>query len=195
MTGIAPNPKPVTEPGRYHLKVDSFHRMIEAGIFAEDEHVELIQGELHAMPPISAGHAGKNKRLNRLFSLRAQGQALVAVQDPLTLPEHSEPEPDLMLLRPRGDFYEQGNPTPADTLLVVEIGDSSLSYDRNTKIPLYAAQGVPETWLIDIQKRRIEVYRDPGPSGYRQVLLPDPDQYIAPVLLPELRIQVAELWS
>ena len=100
-----------------------------------------------------------------------------------------------MLLRPRADFYEHGNPSPADALLVVEIADSSLNYDRNTKVPLYAAHGVPEVWLIDLAHRRIEVYRDPAPAGYRQILRPDLDQSITPVLLPELRIQVAEFWS
>ncbi|HYN78805.1 MAG TPA: Uma2 family endonuclease [Lamprocystis sp. (in: g-proteobacteria)] len=195
MNVIQPSRGPLAEPSAYRLTVDAYHRMIEIGIFGEDDHVELIEGELRAMPPINAGHAGKNKRLNQLFSQRARGQAIVAVQDPLVLPEHSEPEPDLMLLRPRADFYEHGNPGPADTLLVVEIADSSLSYDRNTKVPLYAAHGVPEVWLIDLRQRRVEVYRDPGPVGYRLILRPDPDQAIAPLLLPELLIQVAEFWS
>ena len=195
MTSIAPHPPHPTPPAIYRLKVDAYHRMIAAGIFAEDDRVELIAGELRAKPPINAEHAGKNKRLNQLFSQLAQGQAIVAVQDPLTLPEHSEPEPDLMLLRPRDDFYEHANPTPADTLLVIEIADSSLHYDRDIKVPLYAAHGVPETWLLDLKHRRLEVYRDPEPAGYRQHLRPTPNQTIAPVLLPELRIQVAELWS
>jgi Uma2 family endonuclease len=195
MNAIQPNREQALEPAAYRLTVAAYHRMIEAGIFAEDDRVELIEGELRAMPPINAGHAGKNKRLNQLFSRRAQDLAIVAVQDPLTLPEHSEPEPDLMLLRPRDDFYEGTNPTPADTLLVVEIADTSLRYDRNTKLPLYARHGVPETWLIDLKRRRIELHRDPGPDGYRQVLLPDRAQFIAPVLLPEMRIQVAELWA
>ena len=195
MTVVAARPDAPAAPSTYRLPVDAFHRMIAAGIFAEDDRVELIEGELRAMPPINAEHAGKNKRLNQLFSQRAQGQAIVAVQDPLTLPEHSEPEPDLMLLRPRDDFYEHANPTPADTLLVIEIADSSLRYDRDVKVPLYAAHGVPETWLIDLKHRRLEVYRDPGPAGYRQRRRPDPDQTIAPVLLPALRIAVSDLWS
>lgn len=118
MSVTAPRPRVRGAPGRYRLKVDAYHWMIAAGIFAEDERVELIEGELRVMPPINAEHAGKNKRLNRLFSARlaelAAARASVAVQDPLTLPERSEPEPDLMLLRPRADFYEGANPTPAD---------------------------------------------------------------------------------
>jgi len=194
MSTIATQAQRPAAPSTYRLRVDAYHRMIAAGIFAEDDHVELIEGELRARPPINAEHAGKNKRLNQIFSARAQGRAIVAVQDPLTLPEHSEPEPDLMLLRPRDDFYEHANPTPADTLLVIAIADSSLRYDRTIKVPLYAAHGVPETWLIDLVHRRLEVYRDPGPTGYRQRLRPDSDQSITPLLLPDVRIQIAELW-
>ncbi|WPL19207.1 hypothetical protein Thiowin_04317 [Thiorhodovibrio winogradskyi] len=119
---------------------------------------------------------------------------LVAVQDPLTLAPHSEPEPDLMLLRPRDDFYEGANPTPADTLLVIEICDSSLRYDREVKVPLYAAQGVPEVWLVDLQHRRLELYREASADGYRLMLRPAPGEVVAPVLLPDVRLRVDELW-
>ncbi len=195
MNAVAPSRQPPVEPSLYRLTVDDYHRMIEAGIFGADDRIELIEGELRAMPPIGPEHSGKNKRLIRLFTSRVQDRAIVASQDPLTLPEHSEPEPDLMLLRPRADFYEHAHPVPADTLLVVEIADSTLRYDRTVKVPLYASHGVPETWVLDLQARRIEIYRDPGPAGYRQILLPDPEQTIAPVLLPELCIRVAELWG
>jgi Uma2 family endonuclease len=169
--------------------------MIDAGIFNEDDHVELINGELRAMSPINAGHAGKNKRLNRLFSVRVGEQALVAVQDPLTLPEHSEPEPDIMLLRPRDDYYEGANPTPADVLLVVEVSDSSLRYDRDTKVPLYASHNIPEVWLMDLKNQRLAIYRDPGSEGYRQILIPEKNQVVAPVMLPAVKIKFSELWQ
>jgi Uma2 family endonuclease len=187
-------PPSIEDPPVFLLAVDAYHRMIEAGIFDEDDRVELINGELRAMPPIKADHAGKNKRMNHLLTMRAGGKALVAVQDPLTLQQHSEPEPDLMLLRPRDDFYERENPTPADTLLVVEIADSSLRYDREVKIPLYAAHKVPEVWLIDLKHQRLELFRNPGPDGYRQILRPDASQVVAPLLLPDLRIRVDEIW-
>ena len=125
----------------FRLGVDAYHEMIDNGIFDEDDRVELIEGELRAMPPIKPDHAGKNNRLNRLLNRRVGDEALVTVQNPLTLPPHSEPEPDLMLLRPRDDFYERANPTPKDTLLVIEICDSSLRYDQEVKVPLYAAHG------------------------------------------------------
>ncbi|MBK5940409.1 Uma2 family endonuclease [Halochromatium roseum] len=178
----------------FPLSVDAYHQMIRAGIFDEDDRVELIDGALRATPPIKPDHAGKNKRLNRLLNLRVGDEALVSVQNPLTLQPRSEPEPDLMLLRPRDDFYEGANPTPADTLLVIEICDSSLRYDREVKVPLYAAHGVPEVWLVDLQHRRLELYREPGADDYRLVLRPGPGEVVAPLLLPSLRIRVDEFW-
>ncbi|WP_462321186.1 Uma2 family endonuclease [Halochromatium sp.] len=178
----------------FPLSVDAYHQMIQAGIFDEDDRVELIDGALRAMPPIKPDHAGKNNRLNRLLTLRVGDDALISVQNPLTLQPRSEPEPDLMLLRPRDDFYEGANPTPTDTLLVIEVCDSSLRYDREVKVPLYAAHGVPEVWLVDLQHRRLELFREPGVDDYRLVLRPEPGEVVAPLLLPSLRIGVDEIW-
>lgn len=178
----------------FRLGVDAYHQMINAGIFDEDDRVELIEGELRAMPPIKPNQAGKNKRLNRLLTRGAGDDALVAVQDPLTLRPDSEPEPDLMLLRPREDFYENANPTPADTLLVIEICDTSLRYDQEIKVPLYAAHCVPEVWLLDLKQQRLEIYREPGADGYRVMLRPDPTEMVTPMLLPSLCIPVTEIW-
>ncbi len=178
----------------FRLGVDAYHQMIQAGIFDENDRVELIDGELRAMPPINPDHAGKNNRLNRLLTLGVGDAAVVSVQNPLTLAPRSEPEPDLMLLRPRDDFYEGANPTPADTLLVIEICDSSLRYDQEVKVPLYAAHGVPEVWLVDLQHRRLELYREPGSDGYRLVLRPELTEVVTPLLLPSLSIRVDEIW-
>jgi Uma2 family endonuclease len=194
MPVVEPQPTPAELHPVFRLGVDAYHRMIDAGVFDEGDRVELIDGELRAMPPIKPDHAGKNKRLNRLLTLAAGDDAIVAVQDPLTLRPRSEPEPDLMLLRPRADFYESANPTPADTLLVIEISDTSPRYDREVKVPLYAAHGVPEVWLIDLPHRRLEMYREPGADGYRLLLRPEPTEVVTPVLLPGLRIPVAALW-
>jgi Uma2 family endonuclease len=178
----------------YRLTVDAYHRMIDAGVFGKGDRVELVGGELRAMPPINARHAGKVKRLNQLFSRLAAGRVLVAIQDPLALPDYSELQPDLMLLRPREDFYEGSNPTPADTFLVAEVSDTSLGYDRDTKLALYAVHGVPEAWLVDLRNQRLQIYRDPGPDGYRQILLPDKAQSVAPLLLPDVEVPLHALW-
>jgi len=178
----------------YRLTVDAYHRMIDAGVFGKDDRVELVEGLLRAMPPIDARHAGKVKRLNQLFSRLAAGRVLIAIQDLLALPDYAELQPDLMLLQPRQDFYEGSNPTPADTLLVVEVSDSSLGFDRDTKLALYAVHGVPEAWLVDLKNQRLQIFRDPGPDGYRQILLPDKAQSVAPLLLPDLEIPLRTLW-
>jgi Uma2 family endonuclease len=178
----------------YRLTVDAYHRMIDAGVFGKDDRVELVEGELRAMPPIDARHAGKVKRLNQLFSRLAAGRVLIAIQDLLALPDYAELQPDLMLLQPRQDFYEGSNPTPADTLLVVEVSDRSLGFDRDTKLALYAVHGVPEAWLVDLKNQRLQIFRDPGPDGYRQILLPDKTQSVAPLLLPDLEIPLRTQW-
>lgn len=100
-----------------------------------------------------------------------------------------------MLLRPRDDFYENVNPTPADTFLVIEISDASLNYDREVKVPLYASAGVPEVWLFDLKHRRLELYRDPGADGYPLVMRPDPRDTVSPLLLPNVQLRVDEIWS
>lgn len=192
-TARAAHPSP-PDGHRFRLSVQKYHRMIEAGILGEDERVELIEGELIIMPPISPRHAGKTSRLNRLFSECIGDSALISIQNPLVLGDRSEPEPDLMLLQPRKDFYETANPGPEDVLLAVEIADTSLEYDRNVKIPLYAANGIPEVWLLDLRNERLEIHLDPGPGGYRKLLLPDPGQLVAPTGLPQAAFRVDMLW-
>jgi Uma2 family endonuclease len=154
-------------PARHRLDVDDYYRMAETGILKHDERVELIDGEIIDMTPIGSAHAGKTNRLNRLVArAAADGLALVSVQSPLRLDAYNEPEPDLMLLRPRDDDYQASHPSAADVLLLVEISDSSLTYDRGAKLALYARAGVPEVWIVDIAGAAVEVYRQPKDDAY-----------------------------
>jgi Uma2 family endonuclease len=137
--------------------------MGEAGILGEDDRVELIDGEILAMTPIGPRHAHCVRRLIALLTSRVATSAIVDVQNPLVLGEHSEPQPDVVLLRPRPDFYRHSHPGPQDVLLVIEVADSSSDYDRTVKVPQYARAGIWEVWLIDLAARVVEVYR--GPSG------------------------------
>ena len=186
-------PEPLT-PHRYRLTVAEYHRLGEIGIFDEDSRVELIEGDLIAMPPIGEQHASKTRRLNRLFSLQVGDTAMVDVQNPVMLDARSEPQPDMVLLKPRPDFYESAHPRPEDVLLLIEVSDSTLRYDRDTKVPLYARAGIPEVWLLDVAGQRLEIYRRPSPEGYREIHYPAPTDSIAPVLLPELVLNVASLF-
>jgi len=168
--------------------------MAEAGILGEDDRVELIEGELIDMAPIGSEHAGKGIRLSSLLSTALAGRAFVSQQNPLRLEEHSEPQPDIAVLRYRNDFYEASHPQPADILLLIEIADTTIRYDREIKIPLYARHGIPEVWLIDLQQERVEIYLQPSSEGYRQILRPGKNERIVLSLLPEVSILIADLW-
>ena len=171
--------------------IETYHRMIEAGVFREDDRVELIQGRILDMTPIGKQHAACVKRLNALFHQHLQGRVLVGVQDPILLAsEQSEPQPDLTLLRPREDFYEAALPGPEDLFLVVEVADTSQDYDRGIKIPLYARAGIPEAWLVDLKARVVEVYRDPSLGGYRTCQRLGPGDTLSPLAFPDVGLPV-----
>ena len=119
------------------------------------------------MSPVGMRHAACVRRLNTLFGLKLAGRAIVDIQNPVVLNNISEPQPDVALLQLRGDFYEQSHPRPVDCFLLVEVGDSTIDYDREVKIPLYAKNGIIEVWLIDLNGEAIEVYRQPGVNGYQ----------------------------
>ena len=148
--------------------VGNFHRMGEAGILGEDDRVELINGEILAMTPIGPKHAHCVRRLNALLTSRVGTSAIVDVQNPVVLGEHSEVQPDVVLLRPRPDFYSDSHPGPQDVLVVIEVADSSADYDRTVKVPQYARAGILEVWVIDLAARVIEVYRRPAGHEYTE---------------------------
>ena len=178
---------------RWRFTVDDFHRMGEAGILGEDDRVELVEGELVEMAPIGARHAAYLNELVRLVHERVGRRVIVQPQGPLGLSERTEVYPDLALLRWREDHYVSTIPTPRDTLLVVEVSDTTLAYDRDGKAPLYAAAGVPEVWIVDLAGSRIDVHRTPGPDGYAEIRAFGPGEEVAPLLLPELALQVREI--
>ena len=170
-----------------------YHLMAKTGILHEDDRVELIEGDIVQMAPIGSRHAGRVKRVNRLVSRRVGDDALVGVQDPISLGESCEPEPDISLLRYRDDFYANSHPGPADIFLLIEVADSSLEYDRETKAIVYARHGIPELWIVNLISRRVEVYRSPGPDGYRDVFSATGDDVLSPGLLPQLALTPREI--
>jgi len=171
-----------------------YHAMAEAGILSEDERVELIAGEIVRMAPIGSRHAGCVKRLNRQFSLLGD-RALVSVQDPIALGPSHEPEPDLAILRPREDDYTQSHPAPSDVLLLIEVADFSLDYDRTVKIPLYARAGIPEVWLVDLVQRAVEIYRQPSEGGYGDVRVLHPGDSLSPRAFPDFQLPVESIFA
>jgi Uma2 family endonuclease len=155
------------QPTRRLFTIDDYYRMGAAGILGEDDRVELIEGEIIQMPPIGDPHALCVRRTNNRVGRTVGDAAILDVQNPLRLSDRSEPMPDVMLLRPRADFYATGKPTAADVLLLIEVSDTTLRYDRQVKVPLYAREGVPEVWIADLRRALILAYRDPTPTGYR----------------------------
>lgn len=180
---------------RHRFTVDEFHRMGEAGIISGEDRVELIEGEIIQMTPISSRHAGCVNRLTRLFSSKAGSRALLGVQNPVQIAGHTEPQPDVVLLRPRDDDYMNSHPGPADVLLLVEVAESSLEYDRDVKVPAYARAGIPEVWLVDLVHGNIEVSLQPTPGGFQKTFTLGAGEGLAPSLLPDISLQVGEIIS
>src|SRR5688572_4509222 len=149
--------------------VDEYHRMAEAGVFHEDDRVELLDGQIVHMTPIGIRHAACVNRLNALIVGLAGNQATVSIQNPLILGEHEEPQPDVAVLRYRADGYQTGHPRVPDTLLVVEVADTSVESDRQIKIPLYARAGIPEAWLVNLPGDDLEIYQQPEGGRYTRV--------------------------
>ncbi|MCC7449379.1 MAG: Uma2 family endonuclease [Anaerolineae bacterium] len=149
--------------------VDEFHRMGETGIFSADDRVELIEGEIIHMPPIGSYHAAHVDRLNMLLYPHVAQIAIIRVQSPIELTDHSEPQPDLALLKPRKDFYAGSHPLSSDVLLVIEVADTTVHDDRTVKTLLYAAAGIPEMWLIDLPAAVIDVCSNPVDEQYQTI--------------------------
>jgi Uma2 family endonuclease len=177
----------------HRFTIEDYYRMAETGVLAPDARVELLEGEIIDMSPIGPPHGGVTNRLNQLFSHRAGDRWLVAVQNPVHLDEYSEPQPDLMLLRPSPDFYGTRHPGPQDVFLLIEVAATSLAYDRGRKLPAYGRAGVAEVWIINIEDQSIEVYREPHLAGYASTTLIRPGEKARSLAFPDVAVDVAEL--
>jgi Uma2 family endonuclease len=162
--------QPLERPRRHAVTAEEYLRMGEAGVFAPDARLELIDGEILEMAPIGSPHASTVNALNKQLVLLASDAAIVSVQNPVILGERSVPQPDLALLAPRADNYASGHPRVSDVYLVVEVADATLRFDLGTKVPLYARSGIREVWIVDVQERIVRVFRDASASGYRTSL-------------------------
>ncbi len=178
------------QPKRYRFTTADYHRMAEAGILHEDSRVELIEGEIVEMSPIGDRHVGCVNVLTDLLADVVRREALISVQNPIRLSADGEPQPDIALPR-RG--APRAVPTPEDVLLVIEVAQSSLRYDRAVKLPLYARHGIPEVWIVNLGEGVVEVYRTPEGEAYRSVLRATKGESLEPGRLPGARIAVAEV--
>ena len=153
---------------RHRSTVEEYHLMGDAGVFDETR-VELLDGEIYDMSPINSPHAGTVKFLNRLLNKWLGDKYIIGIQDPVTLDNYSEPEPDIAILKTREDFYTDSHPQPKDIILIIEVADSSLDKDRNIKLPGYARAGIAEAWLVVLEESTVEVHTQPSAKGYDNI--------------------------
>jgi Uma2 family endonuclease len=184
------------EPARRRFTRAEYHRMAEVGILGEDDRVELIRGEIVHMSPIGRRHTAFVDNLNQILVGRLAGLAIVSVQNPVVLTEDTEPQPDMKVLRRRDDVpYKQREAHAEDVLLLVEVADSSLAYDRTTKLRLYAEAGIPEYWIVDCVTEAVEVFRTPGPDGYRDVTSVTGTATLALLAFPDAGVALPEIFA
>jgi Uma2 family endonuclease len=175
--------------------VEEYHRMGQAGIFHEDDRVELIDGKIYRMSPIGHPHAVRVNRANAFFIESLGRTAVVSIQNPVQLSDWTEPQPDVVVFKPRADFYAARKPTPDDVLLIVEIADTSLSYDTKIKLPRFAAAGIPEVWIEDLQKETLLVYRNPARDAYAITMTLRSGDSISPFAFPGVTFKIADLFG
>ena len=178
---------------RHRWTVDEYYRLGEYGILGPESRTELIDGDVVDMPPIGPGHSGHVIRYTRIFGRRLGDAALLSDQNPLRLGSGSEPQPDFVLLKPRADDYTRSHPTPADVLLVIEVSESTLAFDREAKGLMYAQAGILDFWITNLVDRQIEVHRDPTPGGYKSIQVLKPGDVIRPLAFLDLDVAVSDI--
>jgi Uma2 family endonuclease len=177
----------------HKFSVRDYYRMAETRVIPPGARVELVDGKIIDMSPIGPLHGGVVKDLNRLFNRFSQDRWLMAVQDPVLLEDHSQPQPDLMLLKPAADNYRSRHPRPEDVFLLIEVSDSTLETDRELKLPVYGRAGIVEVWIVNLDNRALEVYREPHFAGYADARILHEGDEVAPAQFPDAVIKVAEL--
>jgi Uma2 family endonuclease len=174
---------------------EEYHRMAEVGILKPTDRVELIRGEIVQMSPIGRRHAAFVNNLTELLVTRLAGRAIVSVQNPVVLSDDTEPQPDFAVLRRRLPPYKDAEPAAEDVLLLIEVAESSLAYDRSTKLRLYAEAGVVEYWLVNTVAERVEIYRAPGSGGYGETHRVTGLATLALQAFPDVSLTLAELFA
>jgi len=178
---------------RKKFRSEEVYKMIKVGILPEESGWELIRGQIVRRMSIGSRHVGTVIKLGKIFERMVGDEALVSAQNPVHLDEFNEPEPDIALLKPRADFYTESLPTPADVLLLVEVSDSTVEYDRETKKILYAEAGIAESWLINLKNNTVEFYSSPRNGNYRLAKVLEKGETIRSEAIEKLSLRVEEI--
>lgn len=176
------------------ISVSEYARMREVGILHEDDRVELIAGEIRQMTPIGPLHVAIVNKLTKLLGQMLRDEVL-SVQNPIRLNDYSEPQPDLAILRPRQDYYSGELASAGDVLIVIEVADTTVEYDRQEKIPRYANAGIPEAWLVDIQGQTIEHYTEPSRARYQSLRILEMGDTVTAQAIEGLQLSVEEMFG
>src|SRR5262245_49003520 len=178
---------------RKQINTAEYHKMIEAGVFDEDDRLELIDGELFEMSPKGPRHVAAVNRLNRLLSIQLADFAIISVQNPVELSEYSELQPDLTLLKWRDDFYAKALPSPEDTLIAIEVSDTTVETDRGLKILAYARAGLADAWLVYLYNNRVEIYSQPNNGVYQEIRIVLRGQDVVSKTIPQIVLKADDI--
>jgi Uma2 family endonuclease len=176
------------------ISVAEYHSMGELGILNPDENVELLAGQIVKKSMKGTRHTSTNKRLEKVLEHLLGDRALVRTQDPITLDNYSEPEPDVAVVLPNLSFYADHHPTPSEVYLIIEISDTTLRQDCEYKAKLYAQAAIEDYWVLDINKRQLHIFRLPSSDGYLSQQVISDNEIISPLAFPEIRLSIADLW-
>lgn len=183
------------------LSVQDYHRMVEAGVLAPDERVELIAGQLYKMAAKGTAHSAAVTRIERVLKARLGvkrsypegNRVLLRFQDPIQLDDYSEPEPDIAVVNVDPLDYEDHHPTSGEVYLLIEVADSTLKRDRKLKAPAYAQSGIQDYWILDVNLRQLRVFRLPSATGYASEVVLSESEVVAPLAFPDCQIFVREM--
>jgi Uma2 family endonuclease len=181
------------ETSRKWFTVDDYYRWGETGILSENDRTELIEGEILEMSPIGDPHMIAVTRASMIFARGIGDRVVVSVQNPAFIDRFNLPQPDVVLIRPREGFYGDGKPYPEDVVLLIEVSDSSLRFDREVKVPIYARSGIREVWIVDLQNAAIHVYREPKDKTYTSIETRHHGETVSPQAYPDFAVKVSDL--
>lgn len=187
-----PAPPPVDTRGRYAFTVADYHQLVVSGHFTRTDRIELINGELTLMPPTGLGHSFHTTRMTNSLPVKLPSGVWLRMNEPITIPPHSEPQPDAALLRARADGYRSAHPGPKDVLLVIEVADTSVAFDTQVKAKLYSKAGIPEYWVLDVPESCLRVFTKPSAKGYKHLQVFDRGDTVKSSSVSGLTVKVKE---